>query len=346
MVVRYRALARILAVVAVSVTANPTAHSAEEPTLSGRKVILGIPSSAGGAYDGYSRLLARHISKHLAGNPSVIPQNVPAGGGMVLVNQMFNVAPRDGTYFGMIRASTLYEELFGNPAVKFEGRKLTWIGNLNSDHDTCVTWNTSGIKTVADLYTREIVVGSAGAGAMSASIPIIYNQFLGTKFKVILGYKGTPERILAMERGELQANCGFTTVTLRATGGRPFAEGKIVLLAQAGMTKDPAYPDVPNMLDEAKTPEARQALEFVFLQMDLGRPYAAPPKLPKEAVAQLRAAFDATAQDGDFLAEAKKMKLDIKAMDGAAMGRNIDRLYGTPRPIVEQVAAAMAHSAN
>jgi tripartite-type tricarboxylate transporter receptor subunit TctC len=346
MVMRRRALTRILAGVAFSMAAQ-SAHAADESNaLSVKKITLGIPSGAGGAYDGYSRLLARHIGKHLAGNPSVIPQNVPAGGGMVLLNQMFNVAPRDGTYFGMLRASTLYEELFGNPAVKFEGRKLTWVGNLNSDYDTCVTWNTSGIRTVADFYAREIVVGSAGAGAMSASIPLIYNEFLGTKFKVILGYKGTPERILAMERGELQANCGFTTVTLRATGGKPFAEGKIILVAQAGMTKDPAYPDVPNMLDEAKTPEARQALEFVFLQMDLGRPYAAPPNLPREIVAQLRAGFDATAQDADFLAEAKKMKLDIKAMDGAAMGRSIDRLYGTPRPIVERVAAAMTHGAN
>jgi tripartite-type tricarboxylate transporter receptor subunit TctC len=347
MVVRYRALARILAGVAFWAMSDSGASIADEvDALSGKKVTLGIPSSAGGAYDGYSRLLARHIGKHLSGNPSVIPQNVPAGGGMVLLNQMFNVAPRDGTFFGMLRASTLYEELFGNPAVKFEGRKLTWVGNLNSDYDTCVTWHTSGIKTVADLYAREVVVGSAGAGAMSASIPIIYNEFLGTKFKVILGYTGTPERILAMEKGELQANCGFTTVTLRATGGQPFAEGKIILLAQAGMTKDPAYPDVPNMLDEAKTPEARQALEFVFLQMDLGRPYAAPPGVPRDAAKRLREAFDATARDREFLAEAEKLKLDINAMGGAAMETSIDRLYATPRPIVERVGAAMTRSAN
>jgi tripartite-type tricarboxylate transporter receptor subunit TctC len=318
----------------------------EADALAGRKVTLGIPSSAGGAYDGYSRLLARHIGKHLSGNPTVVPQNLPAGGGMVLVNQMFNIAPRDGTYFGMLRASTLYEELFGNPAVKFEGRKLTWVGNLNSDHDTCVTWNTSGIKTVADLYKREIVVGSAGAGAMSASIPIVYNEFLGTKFKVILGYKGTPERILAMEKGELQANCGFTTVTLRATGGQAFAAGRILLIAQAGMTKDPAYPDVPNMLDEAKTPDARQALEFVFLQMDLGRPYAAPPGLAKAAAARLRHAFDATALDPAFLAEAGKLNLDVNAMDGAKTERSINRLYATPRPIVDRVGSAMTHGGN
>lgn len=345
--VRSRAHARVLAGVAVWLASTFGALAADEADLlSGKKITLGIPSSAGGAYDGYSRLLARHIGKHLSGNPSVIPQNVPAGGGMVLLNQMFNVSPRDGTYFGMIRASTLYEELFGNPAVKFEGRRLTWVGNLNSDYDTCVTWRTSGIRSVGDLYTREVVVGSAGAGAMSASIPIIYNEFLGTKFKVILGYKGTPERILAMEKGELQANCGFTTVTLRATGGQAFAEGKIILLAQAGMTKDPAYPDVPNMLDEAKTPEARQALEFVFLQMDLGRPYAAPPGLPRDAADRLRAGFDATTRDRQFLAEAEKLKLDINAIDGAAMERSIDRLYATPRPIVERVGAAMTHGAN
>jgi tripartite-type tricarboxylate transporter receptor subunit TctC len=347
MVVRYRALARILAGVAFWAASSSVAAIPDEAdALSGKKVTLGIPSSAGGAYDGYSRLLARHFGRHLPGNPSVIPQNVPAGGGMVLVNQMFNVAPRDGTYFGMLRASTLYEELYGNPAVKFEGRKLTWVGNLNSDYDTCVTWHNSGITSVADLYKREVIVGSAGAGAMSASIPIIYNEFLGTKFKVILGYTGTPQRILAMESGELQANCGFTTVSLRATAGQAFRDGKLVMIAQGGMTKDPAYPDLPNMLDEAKTPEARSALEFVFLQGDLGRPYAAPPGLPADSAKRLRNAFDATARDGEFLAEAEKLKLDINAIGGAAMEASVERLYATPRPIVERVGAAMTRSAN
>jgi tripartite-type tricarboxylate transporter receptor subunit TctC len=291
-------------------------------------------------------MLARHIGHHLPGNPTVIAQNVPAGGGLVLVNQLFNVSPRDGSYFAMVRASTLYEEVFGNAAAKFEGRKLTWLGNLNSDRDTCVTWHTSGIKTFADLYAREAVVGSAGVGAMSASMPLIYNEFLGTKFKVILGYKGTPERILAMEKGELQANCGLTTVSLRTTGGQSFTDGKIVVLAQAGMTKDPVLPGVPNILDEAKTPEARQALEFVFLQMELGRPYAAPPGLSPEAAARLRAAFEATARDPEFLAEADRLKLDIGAIDGAATAERVARIYTMPKAVVDRVGAAMTRSGN
>lgn len=346
MIVRKRKQASILfygMVGLIAVFAMNPARADDADTASGKKITLGIPSGPGGAYDGYSRLLSRHIGKYLSGNPTVIPQNVPAGGGMVLLNQMFNIAPRDGSYFGMVRASTLYEELYKNPAVKFEGRKLTWLGNLNSDYDTCVTWNNTGIKSVADLYTREVVVGSAGAGAMSASIPMIYNQFLGTKFKVILGYTGTPQRIMAMESGELQANCGFTTVTLRATGGQAFKDGKLVLLVQGGMTKDPEFPDVPNMLDEAKTPEARAALEFVFLQGDLGRPYAAPPGLATEVAKRLRDAFIATAKDAAFLAEAVKLKLDINPMDGATVDKKITGLYATPRPVVDRVGASMAH---
>jgi len=347
MVMRYRPrslslLARGVTVLLAMAVASAVAADETAAPL-GKKVTLGIPSSAGGGYDGYSRLLARHIGRHLPGNPTVIPQNVPAGGGLVLMNQLFNIAPRDGSYFGMVRTSTLYEELYKNPAVKFEGRKLTWIGNLNSDYDTCITWNTSGIKSVADLYTREVVVGSAGAGAMSASMPMIYNKFLGTKFKVILGYTGTQQRVMAMETGELQANCGFTTVTLRATGGQPFRDGKLVILVQGGMTKDPEFPDIPNMLDEAKTPEARAALEFVFLQGELGRPYAGPPGLAPDIAARLRAAFNATVKDKAFLAEAGKLKLDIGPMDAAAVDKSIARLYATARPIVEKVGASMAH---
>ncbi|HTI87799.1 MAG TPA: tripartite tricarboxylate transporter substrate-binding protein [Alphaproteobacteria bacterium] len=340
-----RALAFILSGLIVQ-SACLAVASAEEADTSGRKIILGIPSSPGGAYDGYSRLLTRHISRHLSGNPTVIAQNVPAGGGLVLVNQLFNTAPRDGTYFAMVRTSTLYEEVYGNSAVKFEGRKLTWLGNLNADRDTCVTWHTSGINSFADLYTREAVVGSAGAGAMSASMPLIYNEFLGTKFKVILGYRGTPERILAMEKGELQANCGLTTVSLRTTGGQNFTDGKIRVLVQAGLTPDPAFPDVPNILDEAKTPEARQALEFVFLQMELGRPYAAPPSLPPEAAQRLRTAFMATTRDAEFLAEAKKLQLDIGAIDGAATAERVGRIYSTPKAIADRVGAAMTKSGN
>ena len=327
----------------MAVFAYGPAMADDTDTAAGKKVTLGIPSSAGGGYDGYSRLLARHIGRYLPGNPTVIPQNVPAGGGLVLMNQLFNIAPRDGSYFGMVRTSALYEELYKNPAAKFEGRKLSWIGNLNSDFDTCVTWNNTGIKSVADLYTREVVVGSAGAGAMSASMPIIYNQFLGTKIKVILGYTGTQQRIMAMESGELQANCGFTTVTLRATGGQAFRDGKLLILVQGGMTKDPEFPDIPNMLDEAKTPEARSALEFVFLQGELGRPYAGPPGLAPDVIKRLRDGFDATVKDKAFLAEAEKLKLDIGAMDAAAVDKSIERLYATPRPIIDKVGASMAH---
>jgi tripartite-type tricarboxylate transporter receptor subunit TctC len=337
---------RFGAVIGIAALAVMTQVAVAQDVDTGKKVTLGIPSSAGGGYDGYSRLLARHIGRYLPGNPTIIPQNVPAGGGLVLMNQLYNIAPRDGSYFGMVRTSTLYEELYKNPAVKFEGRKLTWIGNLNSDYDTCITWNTSGIKSIADLYTREVVVGSAGAGAMSASMPMIYNQFLGTKFKVILGYTGTQQRVMAMETGELQANCGFTTVTLRATGGQAYKDGKLLILLQAGMTKDPELPDVPNMLDEAKTPEARSALEFVFLQGELGRPYAGPPQMAADAVARLREAFDATVKDKQFLSEAEKLKFDIGAMNAAAVDKSVARLYATPQPIVDKVGASMAHGSD
>jgi len=228
------------------------------------KLTLGASSAVGGSYDAYVRLLRRHIGRHIPVSPTVVVQNVPAGGGMALANLIFNTAPKDGSYFGVLHGTTMQEELYKSSAVRFEARRFAWIGNMMSDVDTCVVSTASGIKSVDDFFTREVVMGATGAGAQSYSFPIIYNEILGTKLKVIAGYSGTPDRILAMERGELHGACGITTTSYRSVLEQPVKQGKVVMIAQAGGQKDPEFSDVPNMLDRAKTAEDRQALSFLF----------------------------------------------------------------------------------
>lgn len=325
--------------------ASAAAQDADAFYRSHNKLTLGAPSNAGGGYDTYTRLLSRHIGKYVPGAPTAIVQNIPAGGGMALANMVYNTAIKDGTFLGMVRGTTIQEHVYGNTAALFDGRKFHWIGNMNSDYDGCIVTTSAGMTSVADFYKREVIVGASGAGAQSYSFPIIYNEILGTKFKVISGYPGTPERYLAMERGELNGACGITTSTLRATLAQPYRDGKILLLAQGGIGKDPTFPDVPNMLDEAKTPQERQALEFMLGTQELGRPFAVAPEVPAERVALLRRAFEQSMKDPELVAEAKKLELDIESMDGVASTAAILRMYATPKDIVDRLQAALARKA-
>jgi tripartite-type tricarboxylate transporter receptor subunit TctC len=337
-----RTVGLTVVVVAMAAGASHVASAQTSDFYKTHKITLGAPSNAGGGYDTYTRLLSRHMARHIEGNPTIIVQNVPAGGGMALANQVYNTVAKDGSYLGMIRGTVIQEQVYKNPQALFDGRKFVWIGNMNSDYDACIMSAASGVKSVDDFYKREVIVGASGAGAQSYSFPIVYNELLGTKFKVISGYPGTPERMMAMERGELHGACGITTSTFRAVLSQQTKDGKVLLVAQAGSGKDPAYPDVPNMLDQAKTPEAKQALEFLFVPLGLGRPFAGPPEMPPDRTAQLRKAFDDSMKDPDLIEEAKKLQVDIEPMNADASAKMVDQLFKTPANVVAKLQAALA----
>ncbi len=305
------------------------------------KIAIGVPAGAGGTYDLYTRLLARHLPKYLPGAPAVIVQNVPAAGGIVLTNQLYGSAPKDGTFLAMVRGSTIQEAVNGNPAAMFDGRKLAWLGNMNSEYEACVVLRDAPIQKISDLRDHEIIVGATGPGAQSYSFPLVYNAVLGMKFKVISGYLTSPDRLLAQERGELTGNCGYDTSTVLATLYEPYKSGKIRLLFQAAKKKDPRFPDVPNIRDEAKTPAALAALDYMFATLELGRPFAAPPETPPDRVALLRAAFERVVADPALIDEAKRLQLDLNTMTGAESAASVDGLYATPRAVVERVRAAV-----
>lgn len=303
---------------------------------------LGSPNSPGGGYDIYIRALARHIGKYIPGHPSIIVQNIPAAGGMALANQLYNTLPKDGSYIGMVRGTAIQEEVYKSPQVAFRGRKFAWIGNMNSDHDACIVSAGSGVHTIADLYTHEVVAGASGVGAQSYSFPVVYRELLGMKFKVISGYPGTPERMIALERGEITGACGISLSLFHSQFGRLVKEGRIRLIAQGAVHADPRYPDVPNIFDQAKTEDVRRALEFLYLPLSLGRSLAAPPEIPKDRLAVLRTATAETLKDPDFLAEANKLDIDIAPMSAEETQAMVDRLFTTPPAVVARIEKALS----
>jgi tripartite-type tricarboxylate transporter receptor subunit TctC len=308
----------------------------------GKTLIIGIPSSAGGGYDAYGRLFGRYLAKHLPGNPNVIAQNVPGGAGLVLANSLFNTAPKDGTSIAIIRAGVLYEDIFGtNKAVRFDGRKFNWLGNLNSTHDTCVFWGKAGVNSPKDFYTRQHVLGADGVAGMDYAFPRTYNELLGTKFKIVTGYKGTPERILAMQRGEIEGACGMTTSLVKSRLRQQYRQGKIKIVVQAGFGKDRDFPDVPNIFDQAKTSEQQQVLKFLFAQLQLNRAIAAAPGVPKGRLQTLRAAFNAVVKDPAFLAEAKKQHMDINSGNSVETVQAVQRFYASQKSVVARARAIL-----
>jgi tripartite-type tricarboxylate transporter receptor subunit TctC len=341
---RLRPLSLILGAIALWLSASAAASADDaEAFYRSHTLTLGSPNSPGGGYDIYVRALAHHLAKYIPGNPNIIVQNVPAAGGMALANQLYNTVPRDGSYFGMVRGTAIQEEVYKSPQVQFRGRDFGWIGNMNSDRDACIVAAGSGVHAIGDLYTHEVIAGASGVGAQSYSFPVVYQKLLGMKFKVISGYPGTPERLLALERGEITGACGISLSLLRAQFSRLMDEGRIRLIAQGALTKDARYPDLPNILDQAKTPELRQALEFLYLPLALGRSLAAPPQVPAERLELLRNAVARTMQDPDFLADANRLEIDIEPMNAADTKAIVDRLFATPTAVVSRIENALAH---
>jgi tripartite-type tricarboxylate transporter receptor subunit TctC len=330
-----------LIITAASAMAMLAAPAGAADFYKGKRITIAASGGAGGGYDNYTRMLGRHISKHIPGNPKIRVQNMNAAGGIVLANFTYTKGAKDGTFLANIRPSVLFEELFGNKAIRFKGQKLKYVGNMNEDTDACLVWHTTGATSITDFFTRDLITSGNSRSAMSFSFPAVFNAVLGTRFNIILGYGGTPERILAMERGEIQATCGLTTTTIKARLGQVLKEGKIKVLAVAGNNPDPDFKHLPNMLDQAKTPADRAALKFLFSQMQVARMYAVAPEVPNDRVEILRKAFTATMKDSAFVKDAARRKTDIQWSTGAATEKVVQELYASDPKAIARVSAAL-----
>jgi tripartite-type tricarboxylate transporter receptor subunit TctC len=290
----------------------------------GKRIQMVIGWEVGGGYDIYARLLARHLGRHIPGQPSIVPQNMPGAGSRVAANWLYNIAPKDGTAIATIGQGTPLDQAMGEPSVRYDAAKLSWIGNPIMDNLVTAVTQRSGVESLDDLKTKGgLFCGDVGAGPTS-TFPEILNQLIGTRNKIIPGFPGVNSVHLAMERGEVDCIGGTTWSSLKATRGAKLRSREVGILIQWGTLKDPEISDymrrdIPLILDIASNALDRQALNYIVASATIGRPFAAPPGMPQERVQALRRAFDATMTDPEFLAEARKASMDIKPLAGEAL---------------------------
>jgi tripartite-type tricarboxylate transporter receptor subunit TctC len=304
----------------------------------GRSVDLYIGYSSGGGYDLYARLLARHMGKYIPGNPTIVPKNMEGAGSLRLANWLYNVAPKDGSAFGLIGRGTGFDPLLGNKAAQFDGTKFNWLGSANNEVSICVAWHTTGIVKFEELLTRELVVGGTSNSADTDQFPRISNGVLGSKMKIITGYPGGNDIGLAMERGEVQGRCGWSWSSVKSTHQPWLDQKKINILVQLALDKHPDLPDVPLIIDLAKTDEQKQILRIIFARQVMGRPFLAPPGAPADRIEALRKAFMDTMSDKEFLADAEKSQMEINPVSGANVQKLITELYATPAAVARKAS--------
>jgi tripartite-type tricarboxylate transporter receptor subunit TctC len=333
-----RKLAWLAASLAILAASGTHAQSPAE-FYKGRNVDLYIGYSVGGGYDLYARILARHMGKHIPGNPTVLPKNMEGAGSLRLANWLYNVGAKDGTVFGIIGRGTPFDPILGNPKVQFEGPKYTWIGSANNEVSICVAWHTSGITKFEDLLSKELIVGGTSASADTDQFPKVVNGVLGTKMRVISGYPGGNEIGLAMERGEVHGRCGWSWSSVKSTHQKWYDEKKFHILVQLALEKHPDLPDLPLVVDLAKNDEQRQILRLIFARQVMGRPFLAPPGVPRDRTEALRKAFMDTMQDKQFLADAEKASMEITPVSGDQIEKLVRDIYATPKAVADKAAA-------
>ena len=340
-----KTLNKVIATVCASVLAAGTVvaggHGSVADFYKGKTVELYIGYDPGGGYDTYARLLARHIGKHIPGNPDVVPKNMPGAGSVKLTNWLWEGAPKDGTVFGAISRGAPFEPVLGNDKAKFRANKFNWVGSANNEVSVCATMKRNGITNWEQLKTQELTVGGNGSGSDTEQFPKLMNAVLGTKFKVIGPYGGGSDIVKAMEAGELGGRCGWSWSSVKGTKADLLASGEIVLLMQMSGSKHPELPDVPLVMDLAKSKEERQMLNLIFARQALGRPYVAPPDIPADRAKALQDAFIATVNDPAFIAEAKKMDLELSPLSGDEVAALVAESYDTPQAVIDRAIDAI-----
>jgi tripartite-type tricarboxylate transporter receptor subunit TctC len=329
------AVARILLALAAA-TLLPVCAAAAD-FYQGKQVTIVVGFTSAGTYDATARLFARHLGKYLPGKPSVIVRNMPGAGSLVAANSLYSSAPKDGTTLGVIGGGVVLEPLLGNAQANYDPRRFNWIGGRTRDNFLCLVWHTVPVQTLQDVTRRETIVGATGPGSRTLTYPKALNELLGTKFKIVPGYPGGNEITLALERGEVEGYCGWALGSIKTRAPDWLRDGKIRPLAQFTLAKTADLPNVPLATELARNDRERQAIEFFAADSVLAWPLMAPPDLPAERLAELRAAFDAMTKDPELLAEAAKQGLDVDPVSGAEIADLVNRLYRTPPDVLDLV---------
>jgi len=301
----------------------------------GRTVQAVVGYTPGSTFELYLRTFARHLGRHIPGNPLIVVQHMPGAGSLKATGYLAGVAPRDGSVIGIINPVTTIEPMIDPANAKFDARTFNWMGSLNSEISTCAFWN-KDLRTLADLKRRTIVVGSTGPASGSTVDARVLGPLAGIDFKVVTGSPGLTEVRLAAERGEVDGHCGLLVSALKTDVWDAFKAGKIAVAVQMGLKKHVELPDVPNAYDLATKEEDRQLFRLIFGPWAFGRPLLAPPETPKDRVQALRKAFNDTVADPAFMEEAKKINMEIQPTAPDAIEKVVDEILRTPEPVIER----------
>jgi tripartite-type tricarboxylate transporter receptor subunit TctC len=307
----------------------------------GKQVTIVVGFSVGGGYDVTARLYSRHLGRHLAGHPTIIVSNMPGAGSAMAATSLASAPPQDGTRLGIIAGGAVIEPLFGGQQARYDARKFHWIGGRSTEPSVCVTWHETPVKTMQDATARVSAMGASGPGSRTVTFPKLLNDLAGTRFQVVTGYPGSNEITLAMERGEVDGQCGIAWGTLKTRQASWLRESKINLLAQFSLTRASDMPNVPLAGEFAKSERDRKAIEFVESDTVLAWPLFAPPGVPAERVSELRTAFEAMLKDPQFLADAAKLNLEVELVPGPVLQKLVSDLYDTPQDVIQVVKKAM-----
>jgi tripartite-type tricarboxylate transporter receptor subunit TctC len=330
--------AGIMAAALAGVLSAPAARA--DDFYKGKELTLIIGSGTGGGYDAYGRLIGKHLVKHLPGKPVFVARNMPGAGGRRGFSYIYNAAAKDGTMIGTtLRTVPIDPILHSHESFDYDSTKINWLGSANNEVSTCLVWHTAPAHTIEQARKTELLFGSTGPSSNETLQALLLNAVLGTKIRVVHGYKSSSEVMLAAERGELHGRCGFGWDSVVSRYKDVYDQKKLIILVQLGLNKHPDIPDVPFIMDLVKTPEDRQIVELFVGPNEMGRPFFAPPGIPKARAAELRRAFDATMTDKAMLADADKANMAIAPMTGQQVEELMLRMYRTPAPVRKRAAA-------
>jgi len=332
------AIAALIACLQAVAVAAPARSDPLADFYAGKHIDFVVGGNAGGGYDIYSRAIGRYLGTYIPGNPAIVVRNMPGAGSIIATRYLYNQASKDGLTIGSIFRGAVMEPLLGDAqAAKYDPRRFAFLASANSETSLCLARGDAPVKTFADLFEKELIVSAAGRGTSIHDLPLVLKNVLGVKLKLVTGYKGTPDSLLAVEQGEVQGICGYELSSLNAQAPTWVQEGKVTLLVQLGMTPLPELVKlgVPSIWEFVKTDKDRGALELIFGQLDFGRPFVTPPDVPRVRVQALRTAFAAVFKDPGFLADAHRLKLDLEPMSGEAVQALVTKLYAASPDQVE-----------
>jgi len=336
---RVRALAFLLIAAGtgpgIVACAGPARAESIESFYRGKVLTLIVGSDVSGEYTTSARLLARHMPAHIPGDPTMIIQNMPGASSINATNYLYEIAAKDGTVLGLPSKDVVLYQASRMPNTRYKVQGFNWLGSMSGSNNLVVVWAATGVRTIEGARKREVIMGALARNGTLATYPLILNAITGTRFKLVLGYVGSQVIDLAMQRGEVEGKGSYSWANLKRTHPEWVSEHKLNLLVQFGLAKEPDLPDVPLVTELARNDKERAVLTLISSDTVMARPFLLPPGVPGERVAAMRAAFDATMTDPDFLADANAAKVDLAPMPGDALQAVITRIIDTPPEIID-----------